>query len=168
MFNFINRQLVALAAFAIFTCATAFGAYAEPPEGRPSTVVGAATVTDGDTIKVDGVKVRLNGFDTPERGRMCGRTDVYSQASAALEDFIGSSEVTCKLTGDKTYDRFVGMCFIGGKDIGDFMVDAGWGRDWKRFSGGKYAAAEKEARKAQRGLWGLSCSEELWGSRKYD
>ena len=143
-------------------------ARAEPPEGRPSTITGTATITDGDTIKVDGTKVRLSGYDTPERRSMCGRTDVYEAASDALAGFIGSKDVNCKLTGDKTYDRFVGTCSVNGKDLGAFMVESGWGRDWPKFSDGKYAAAEKKARKAKSGLWGLNCSDSLWGSRSYD
>lgn len=158
------REVVALAAVSVL----ALSAFAEPSEGRPSTIIGAATVTDGDTIKVDGVKVRLNGFDTPEKGSMCGRTNVYTEASDALDGFIGTSDVKCKLTGDKTFDRFVGTCSVGGKDIGDFMVESGWGRDWPKFSAGKYAAAEKRARDAKRGLWGLDCDESLWGTRSYD
>lgn len=148
--------------------ALAFSAAAEPQEGRPSVLTGSATITDGDTIKVGGTKIRLNGFDTPERGSVCGNTDVYMAASKALAGFIGKSDVTCGLTGEKTFDRFVGTCSVNGTDLGDFMVESGWGRDWPRFSGGKYAAAEKAARTDQRGLWGLSCGEDLWGSRKYD
>lgn len=167
----MNLQYLRMAVLILLATAISYAyssAHAEPPEGRPSTLSGSAVITDGDTIKVDGIKVRLNGYDTPERDSFCGRTDVYDAASNALADFIGGSEVVCQLTGEKTFDRFVGTCSVHGTDIGGFMVDAGWGRDWKRFSGGKYAGAEKAARKAQRGLWGLSCSEELWGDRKYD
>lgn len=166
--NLHNLRIATLVSLATAFCLAYSSARAEPPEGKPSTISGSAAVTDGDTIKVDGIKVRLNGYDTPERDSFCGPTDVYEAASIALTDFIDGSEVVCQLTGEKTFDRFVGTCSVHGTDIGSFMVDAGWGRDWKRFSGGKYAAAEKQARKAQRGLWGLSCGEDLWGDRKYD
>ncbi len=34
------------------------------------------------------------------------------------------------------------------------MIESGLGGDWKRFSGGKYAAAEKVVRTDRRGQWG--------------
>ena len=64
--------------------------------------------------------------------------------SKVLVDFLGNIDVECDLTGDKTYDRFVGTWSVDGKDIGDFIVQSGWGRDWPKFSGGKYSAAEKD------------------------
>jgi endonuclease YncB( thermonuclease family) len=143
-------------------------AAAEAGSGSPSTITGMATVIDGDTITLGEYKVRLNGFDTPERDSKCGSTDVYAAASNALADFIAEQTVTCELNGEKSYDRVIGTCSARGTDLGIFMADSGWGRDWKRFSGGKYAAAEKAARTDQRGLWGLSCSADLWGNRKYD
>jgi len=141
---------------------------AQPSERQKTNITGTATVIDGDTITLGEHKVRLNGFDTPERDSMCGSTNVYAAASNALADFIAEQTVTCELNGDKSFDRVIGTCFARGTDFGTFMVENGWGRDWPRFSGGKYAAAEKAARADQRGLWGLSCSNDLWGDRKYD
>jgi endonuclease YncB( thermonuclease family) len=37
---------------------------------------GAALITDGDTITISGVKVRLNGIDTPERNQICQKAGV--------------------------------------------------------------------------------------------
>lgn len=153
--------------FALAACGVGYAA-AEPGSGIPSSITGSATVIDGDTITLGEHKVRLNGFDTPERDSMCGSTDVYAAASKALADFIADQTVTCELNGDKSYDRVIGTCSARGTDFGTFMVESGWGRDWKRYSGGKFAAAEKAARTDRRGLWGLSCGEDLWGNRKYD
>lgn len=163
-----RRRLVALTVLTAAVAAFTMSAFAEPPEGRPSTITGAVTVTDGDTIKVDDIKIRLNGFDTPEKGSVCGGTDVYQKASDALVSFAGSRDAKCKLTGEKSFDRYVGTCSVSGRDIGTFMVESGWGRDWPKFSDGKYAAAEKTARSAKRGLWGLNCADGLWGNRSYD
>ena len=165
MLGVVGKTVASL--FALAACGVGF-AVAESGSGTPSTIAGVATVIDGDTITLGEHKVRLNGYDTPERDSMCGSTDVYAAASKALADFIADQTVTCELNGDKSYDRVIGTCSARGTDFGTFMVESGWGRDWKRFSGGKYAAAEKAARADQRGLWGLSCSEDLWGNRKYD
>ena len=34
-------------------------------------ISGTALVSDGDTISISGMKVRLNGIDTPERSQTC-------------------------------------------------------------------------------------------------
>jgi endonuclease YncB( thermonuclease family) len=164
MLGVVRKAVAAL--FALAACGVGF-AVAEPGSGTPGTITGVATVIDGDTITLGEHKVRLNGYDTPERDSMCGSTDVYAAASDALADFIDEQTVTCELNGEKSYDRVIGTCSARGTDLGSFMVESGWGRDWKKYSGGKYAVAEKAARADQLGLWGLGCSGELWGDRDY-
>jgi len=165
MLGLVRKTVASL--FALAACGVGF-AVAEPGSGTPSSITGSATVIDGDTITLGEHKVRLNGFDTPERDSMCGSTDVYAAASNALADFIAGQTVTCELNGEKSYDRVIGTCSARGKDFGTFMVESGLARDWPRFSAGKYAAAEKAARTDRRGLWGLGCGDDLWGNRKYD
>ena len=165
MFRVLHRLAASLITLATFGAGFAL---AEPASGTPRTITGSATVIDGDTITLGEHKVRLNGFDTPERGSICGSTDVYAAASSALKNFIAEQTVTCELNGEKSYDRVIGTCSARGTDLGMFMAESGWGRDWPKFSGGKYEAAEKAARSDKRGLWGLSCSDALWGNRNYD
>ena len=35
------------------------------------TIIGKATVIDGDTIKINGIKIRLFGIDAPEKKQLC-------------------------------------------------------------------------------------------------
>lgn len=126
-----------------------------------------ATVTDGDTIEIHGRAVRLDGIDAPERGKRCGSVNVYQRASLALSDVTARNSVRCALTGASTYDREVGRCFVGDRDIAAVVVEQGWARDWRRYSGGRYADEESAARAAGRGLWGLECPSDLWGNRSY-
>ena len=53
--------------------------------------------------------------------------------------------VRCWLNGDKTYDRWVGTCFLKGQDIGALAIGAGQARDCARYSGGQNANLETEA-----------------------
>lgn len=39
------------------------------------TLVGVASVIDGDTIEIRGEKIRLHGIDAPESGQRCHRSD---------------------------------------------------------------------------------------------
>jgi micrococcal nuclease len=54
-------------------------------------------------------------------------------------------ELRCNLDGQRTYDRCVGICYLEGRDISEVMVRRGLARDCPRFSGGRYASAERQA-----------------------
>lgn len=130
-------------------------------------IVGVASVVDGDTIEIHGARIRLSGFDTPERGKRCGDVNVYQRAAHELDSFVAGRTVRCMQSGTDAYNRTVATCSVGGTDIGDYMVSRGWGRDWPRYSNGAYANEEAQARQASRGLWGLACPADLWGERDY-
>jgi endonuclease YncB( thermonuclease family) len=131
-------------------------------------VSGVASVIDGDTIEIHGQRIRLSGYDTPESGKSCGSLNVYQKAALALSDFIGTKTVTCVGDGKDSYGRLVASCSVGGIDLGDYIVGQGWGRDWPRYSKGKYADEEASARSAKRGIWGMSCPQDLWNGRTYE
>ncbi|MEQ9434677.1 thermonuclease family protein [Hyphomonas sp.] len=131
-------------------------------------IAGVASVIDGDTIEIHGQRIRLSGFDSPERGKTCAGTNVYQKAALFLSDQIGSRTVTCTSTGKDSYERAVATCSVNGADLGDLMVGAGWARDWPKYSQGAYADSEMRARAARKGVWNLDCPNDLWGNRKYD
>jgi endonuclease YncB( thermonuclease family) len=132
-----------------------------------SRITGVASVVDGDTIEIHGRRIRLSGYDTPERGARCGEVNVHQRAANELDRFIAGRTVRCAPSGTDRYGRTVATCAVAGTDLGEHMVREGWGRDWPRYSGGAYADEEAEARRALRGLWGLSCPADLWGGRNY-
>ncbi len=136
-------------------------------EKRSNTIAGVASVIDGDTIEIHGERIRLSGYDTPERGKRCGNINVYQKAALALSDFIGRQTVHCDVSGTDRYDRSIATCAVGGVDLGDHMVREGWGRDWPRYSKGRYAGEERSARSKSKGVWGLRCPDSLWGNRNY-
>lgn len=134
---------------------------------QSQTISGIASVVDGDTIEIHGERIRLGGFDAPESGAHCGRSNVYNLAANALADHIASRTVTCRVTGRDAYGRITADCSAGGVDLGDHLVGAGWARDWPRYSDGRYATAEAQARSARVGIWGMTCPANLWGNRDY-
>ena len=143
--------------FAILLFLAACGQMGSEP--RPSTsagvtngrIEGVASVIDGDTIEIHGQRIRLSGFDAPERGKACGAANVYQKAALYLSDQIGTRTVTCKSTGTDSYDRAVATCRIRGTDLGELMVGAGWARDWPKYSRGAYADAEARGAKRTQG-----------------
>ncbi len=104
---------------------------------------GAVTVVhDVDTIIVAGTAVRLNGVDGPETSIRYGR-----EARAFMTRLVQGETVICYLNGERTYDRWVGVCFLDGEDIGAIAIANGFALDCRRYSGGAYRDLEtREAR----------------------
>lgn len=115
------------------------------------TISGTARVVDGDGLYVDRIEVRLQGIAAPEDGPQ-NREPGGQDATAALRLLAEAKPVTCYLDGTETYGREVGRCVVDGIELGGAMVRAGHARDCPRFSGGDYAAAEREARALGRDL----------------
>lgn len=107
-------------------------------------------VVDGDTFHFcNGLKVRLDGIDTPER-----KEPFYFEARRALAELIQTRDVkvsNCYLDG--TGKRQACQVFADGKDVQAELVRQGMGWDWPKYSKGRYAQQEKEAKASKRGLW---------------
>jgi endonuclease YncB( thermonuclease family) len=93
------------------------------PEGIVTTGV-VTKVVDGDTIDVDGVRVRIIGIDTPERGE-CGY-DLATEAMAALVD--GRTVTLTSVYGKDDTDRYGRLLRYvdrGTTDAGLSMINEG-------------------------------------------
>jgi micrococcal nuclease len=101
-------------------------------------------VRDADTIEVKNRPIRLNGIDAPELNERGGR-----RARSWLTKALLRKPVRCWLNGEKTYDRWVGICYTEAEhDVGAMVISAGHARDCPRYSGGRYAKYEtSESRK---------------------
>jgi endonuclease YncB( thermonuclease family) len=165
----MRNTLLPLVFLALAGCGqvSADSQYAKATRSDADQINGVASVVDGDTIEIHGSRIRLSGFNAPERGKRCGDTNVYQKATLYLSDQIGAKTVTCDVSGTDRYDRAVAICSVKGSDIGDIMVGAGWARDWPRYSRGKYAQAEATARQGGKGIWGLACPADVWNGRNY-
>jgi hypothetical protein len=100
-------------------------------------------VRDGDTIEVAGVPVRLSGLAAPEHGQPGG-----AEAVSAMRELVAGRGLFCQLDGTRTHDRCAGTCCLNGADIAAMLIRQGLARDCPRFSGGRYAADEREAARA--------------------
>lgn len=105
-------------------------------------------VRDADTIELATSRgrtpIRLNGVDAPELDERGGRAGKQWMAKA-----YGGQQLRCVLNGDKTYDRWVGVCYArNGTDIGAAVIASGHARDCPRFSGGRYRKYETKASRA--------------------
>lgn len=121
---------------------------------RDQTVIsGAFYVVDGDTLSIDGRRLRLAGIDAPELRQNCSQQNQQwncgRDARTALAGLIGGSDATrCSGSGKDRYGRLLVDCQNGVLDINAEMVLRGMAVSYGRFS------AEERAAKAVRiGIW---------------
>jgi endonuclease YncB( thermonuclease family) len=125
-----------------------------------TTLMGRASVIDGDTIEIRGQRIRVNGIDAPESDQRCtneaGKNYACGAQSASyLDTLLASSRPTrCEFVTWDQHKRFVGDCYLAdGRSVGSLMVSAGHALDWPRYSGGVYSADQATAQSGKLGLW---------------
>ncbi|WP_247418153.1 thermonuclease family protein [Bradyrhizobium sp. 159] len=126
------------------------------------TIVGRASVVDGDTIEIHGTRIRLWGIDAPESDQLCRGDDseLYrcgQKAAAALAGLFYAipRPVLCTPKDRDRYGRVVAVCKLGGPgpDIAHWMVSNGHALDWPKYSHGQYTEAQQRAERANAGVW---------------
>ena len=163
---FAGRDLIDLAApYATLTSTTIGVGAAAPPSAAPSRdaapgalrVEGRARVSDGDTLRVAGERVRLEGMDAPETDQTCrdaaGRDYPCGlRATEAMRALAEGRRVVCEGPGRDYWGRLIARCATADGDLGEAMVRAGWALAFRRFSE-DYIPAETAARRAGAGMW---------------
>lgn len=146
----MNRTASALAGITLVGVITAL-AVADP------SLEGPARVIDGDTLEVNGQRIRLWGIDAFEASQVC-QTESHSYscgraATQTMEELVRNQHVRCLQKDIDRYKRVVAQCFVGTTDIGRALVLRGWAFDYTRYSGGFYKDVENAAHEVQRGAW---------------
>jgi len=128
------------------------------PLALAQSLVGRASVIDGDTLEIQGQRVRLWGVDAVEssqtcldaQGKLwpCGR-----RAAFALADFIGQSPVSCRAVDQDRYGRVVAVCAARGVELNRWLVEQGWALAYVKYGGAVYLEAQRQAQAARRGVW---------------
>ncbi|UPK40444.1 thermonuclease family protein [Bradyrhizobium sp. 186] len=129
--------------------------------GLAADLIGQASIIDGDTLEIHGTRIRLWGIDSPESSQLCRRADSLqyrcgTKSANDLDAFIGRRPVSCIPISMDQYGRTVAICTVGDADLGEWLVRSGLALDWPQYSKGKYAAAQRDAEHAGRGMWGGS------------
>jgi endonuclease YncB( thermonuclease family) len=124
-----------------------------------TTLSGPAKVIDGDSLEIQGKRIRLLGIDAPEATQSCdseGQKWPCGQASAErLRGLIGDDAVTCDGSEVDRYGRLLAVCRLAGVDLNQAMVADGWATAFRRYSD-VYVVDETRARAAKLGLWASS------------
>jgi endonuclease YncB( thermonuclease family) len=120
------------------------------------------TVTDGNTLILDGTIFRLDGIDAPQTDQTCvddkgGAWRCGIEARDRLREYVGKREVRCT---DRGADRGAGSRRIGECRVGDetvslnqWMVREGWALNTDRSAKGPYKTDRDDAAAKRAGLW---------------
>lgn len=117
------------------------------------TYVGSFKTLDGDTLLINGQKLRLIGIDAPEYSQKCknskGSWRCGRAATHKLRKIVKHSD-DLRCVGDRIdkYARPLVTCFDGSFDVNAIMV-----RDGLAVAYGAYHAEEREARAKKLGIW---------------
>lgn len=127
-----------------------------PARGH-ATLIGLAHAIDGDTLLVGGIRVRLEGIDTPESQQTCTTAtgtiwNCGIEAQKLLTRLIAHQTVSCEERGLDAYKRVLGVCHTGAVELNAELVRQGLAFAFVRYSQ-SYVGLEATARAARIGIW---------------
>jgi len=115
-------------------------------------------IVDGDTIVLNGEKIRFSGIDTPELKQTCLHNneivDCGMSAKILLIKKIGNKTPECISEGKDVYNRTLAECFINGKSLSKFLVRSGYAFAYRKYSK-KFIEDEDFAKANKNGMWAM-------------
>ena len=115
-------------------------------------------IIDGDTIRLNGEKIRFTGIDTPELKQTCIKNNEVIlcgiEARKLLIKKIGKNEVQCTKEGKDQYKRTLAECFVKDLSLSSFLVREGYAFAYRKYSK-KFVNDEDYARKNNLGMWSM-------------
>ena len=142
-----------------------FITYQDVKSSEITAVSGYAKVTDGDTVKIDTFKIRLDGIDAPEKKQKCKRPyltififtlyEDYSCGQKSTEELIkkiNNQKITCKITDIDYFKRLIGECYKEKTNLNSWLVSNGYAVAFRKYSK-KYVSEEILAKQEKKGIW---------------
>jgi endonuclease YncB( thermonuclease family) len=115
-------------------------------------------ITDGDTIRINGEKIRFSGIDTPELRQTCLKQEIKVlcgiTAKQILIDKIGDNKVVCIREGKDQYKRTLAECFVNNESLSSYLVKSGYAFAYRKYSK-KFITDEDFARTNKIGMWSM-------------
>ena len=127
-------------------------------------------VVDGDTIHLNGEKIRFTGIDTPELIQTCINQGIIDPcgvtAKEILIDKISDNEVECISEGKDQYKRTLAECFVNNESLSSYLVRSGYAFAYRKYSK-KFISDEDYAKANKIGMWSMKF-DYPWDYRKYN
>ena len=125
-------------------------------------------VVDGDTIHLNGKKIRFTGIDTPELKQICNKQGIKDYcgltAKKILIDKIANKTVECISQGKDQYKRTLAECFVNNESLSSYLVRSGYAFAYRKYSK-KFIEDENYAKTNNLGMWSMKF-EYPWDFRK--
>ena len=128
-------------------------------------ISGIAKVIDGDSIRIEGKKIRFFGIDAPEKKQKCKKPWLTISFISFSKDYpcgqistdklkkkINNKLLICKWTNKDRYKRYIAECFKDKTNLNAWMVRNGYAVAYRKYSK-KFVSQEIFARKEKVGLW---------------
>ena len=115
-------------------------------------------VVDGDTIHLNGEKIRFTGIDTPELKQTCVKDKTKkpcgTKAKQMLINKIGNNNIECIREGRDQYKRTLAECFVNNESLSSYLVRSGYAFAYRKYSK-KFIEDENYAKINQLGMWSM-------------
>jgi len=113
-------------------------------------------IIDGDTIILNGEKIRFSGIDAPELNQTCLQGDQKVNcgivAKKLLAEKIDKTTIECIREGKDFYKRTLAECFVNDESLSKFLVRNGYAFAYRKYSK-KFIKDEDFAKVNKLGMW---------------
>ena len=125
-------------------------------------------IIDGDTIHLNGEKIRFSGIDTPEIKQTCTKNNEIIKCGILAREFlikiIANNKINCIREGKDQYKRTLAECFVNDLSLSSYLVKNGYAFAYRKYSK-KFIADEDFAKSNKLGMWSMKF-EYPWDWRK--
>ena len=115
-------------------------------------------VVDGDTIYLNGEKIRFTGIDTPELKQTCLKEGIQNPCGVTAKQIligkIGNNNVKCISEGKDQYKRILAECFVNNESLSSYLVRSGYAFAYRKYSK-NFIPDEDYARINKLGMWSM-------------
>jgi len=115
-------------------------------------------VVDGDTIHLNGEKIRFTGIDTPELKQTCIKEGFIDPCGVTAKEIlivkIADNKVECISEGKDRFKRTLAECFVNDESLSSYLVRSGYAFAYRRYSK-KFIPDEDYAKDNKIGMWSM-------------
>ena len=115
-------------------------------------------VVDGDTIHLNGEKIRFTGIDTPELKQTCIKEEAINPCGVTAKEIliekISDNKIECISEGKDQYKRTLAECFVNDESLSSYLVRSGYAFAYRRYSK-KFIPDEDYAKDNKIGMWSM-------------
>jgi len=116
-------------------------------------------VVDGDTIHLNGEKIRFTGIDTPELKQTCIKKGDIELCGVTAKELlikkIRDNKVECISEGKDQYKRTLAECFVNDESLSSYLVRSGYAFAYRKYSK-KFIPDEDYAKANKIGMWSMN------------